>query len=93
MTRHFVVIAPNITVFERLKEDFKPGYGGPDIFNRDPLIPVAWLGDWNLSVVLQDEATGAAMAFAPIWTFQPRPKTIKATFSSMLFVMRLSVRP
>lgn len=59
MARHFVVIAPNLTVFERLKEDFKPEGGGPDIFDRDPLIPVAWRGDWNLSVVLQDEAGGA----------------------------------
>lgn len=56
MTKHFVVIAPNITVFERLKEDFADGV----IFDRDPLIPVAWRGDWNPSVVLQDEATGAA---------------------------------
>ena len=26
MAKHFVVIAPNLTVFERLKEDFKPGW-------------------------------------------------------------------
>ncbi|MEP6880123.1 MAG: DEAD/DEAH box helicase family protein, partial [Nitrosospira sp.] len=60
MTRHFVVIAPNLTVFERLKEDFKPEGGGPDIFDRDPLIPVEWRGDWNLTTVLQDEASGAS---------------------------------
>jgi type III restriction enzyme len=60
MAKHFVVIAPNLTVFERLKMDFKPAQGGRDIFDNDPLIPVAWRGDWNLSVVLQDEATGAA---------------------------------
>ncbi len=48
MARHFVVIAPNLTVFERLKEDFKPARRRPDIFDRDPLIPVAWRGDWNL---------------------------------------------
>jgi type III restriction enzyme len=60
MAKHFVVIAPNLTVFERLKMDFKPAQGGKDIFDNDPLIPVAWRGDWNLSVVLQDEATGAA---------------------------------
>jgi len=60
MARHFVVIAPNLTVFERLKEDFKPEGGGPDIFDRDPLIPIEWRGDWNLSVVLQDEASGAS---------------------------------
>lgn len=57
--KHFVVIAPNLTVFERLKEDFKPEGGGPDIFDTDPLIPTEWRGDWNLSVVLQDEAGGA----------------------------------
>ncbi len=56
MARHFVVIAPNLTVFERLKEDFGNGV----IFDKDPLIPVAWRGDWNLSVVLQGEAAGAA---------------------------------
>ena len=55
MARHFVVIAPNLTVFERLKEDFGNGI----IFDKDPLIPVVWRGDWNLSVVLQGEAAGA----------------------------------
>ncbi len=56
LARHFVLIAPNLTVFERLKEDF----GNGAIFDRDPLIPSHWRGDWNLSVVLQDEASGAA---------------------------------
>ncbi|HZL79818.1 MAG TPA: DEAD/DEAH box helicase family protein, partial [Candidatus Limnocylindrales bacterium] len=60
MAKHFIVVAPNLTVFERLKEDFKPEGGGPDIFDKDPLIPSEWRGDWNLSVVLQDEASGAA---------------------------------
>src|SRR3989304_3655285 len=55
MAKHFVVVAPNLTVFERLKEDFGDG----TIFDRDPLIPVAWRGDWNMSVVLQDNAAGA----------------------------------
>jgi len=60
MAKHFVVTAPNLTVFERLKRDFKPPEGGQDIFDKDPLIPVAWRGDWNVTVVLQDEASGAA---------------------------------
>ncbi|HJW74360.1 MAG TPA: DEAD/DEAH box helicase family protein [Thermoleophilia bacterium] len=55
MARHFVVVAPNLTVYERLKDDFADGR----IFDADPLIPDAWRGDWNLSVVLQDEASGA----------------------------------
>lgn len=55
MARNFVVVAPNLTVFERLKEDFGDGR----IFDRDPLIPPAWRGDFNLSIVLQDAAGGA----------------------------------
>lgn len=60
LARHFVVVAPNLTVFERLRVDFKPAEGGKDIFDRDPLIPTAWRGDWNVTTVLQDEAGGAA---------------------------------
>ncbi len=60
MAKHFVVIAPNLTVYERLREDFKPVDGGADIFDSDPLIPSEWRGDWNLSVVLQDEASGVS---------------------------------
>ncbi len=55
MARNFVVVAPNLTVFERLKEDFADGR----IFDRDPLIPPAWRGDFNLSIVLQGTAGGA----------------------------------
>jgi type III restriction enzyme len=77
MPRHFVVIAPNLTVFERLKEDFRPEGGGPDIFMKDPLIPPEWRGDWNFSVVLQDEASGASTGGALYLTnihrlFEPR---------------------
>ncbi len=56
LARDFLIIAPNITVFERLKEDFGDG----KVFDSDPLIPPAWRGDWNISVSLQDEAGGAA---------------------------------
>ncbi|MGV7976359.1 MAG: DEAD/DEAH box helicase [Anaerolineaceae bacterium] len=56
MAKNFLVIAPNLTVFERLKQDFGDG----NIFDTDPLIPAAWRGDWNLTTVLQDEASGAA---------------------------------
>ncbi len=51
--RNFLVIAPNLTVFERLKQDFADGR----IFDTDPLIPPEWKGDWNLTTVLQDEAS------------------------------------
>lgn len=36
MAKHFVIVAPNLTVFERLKQDFRPEGGGPDIFTTDP---------------------------------------------------------
>ena len=67
MPRHFVVIAPNLTVFERLKEDFRPEGGGQDIFSRDPLIPTEWKGDWNFSVVLQGEQVDAREWWDPHW--------------------------
>jgi type III restriction enzyme len=60
LARDFVLIAPSITVFERLKEDFKPVGGGPDIFDNDPVIPPALRSDWNVSVVLQDEPSAAS---------------------------------
>ena len=56
MTNAFVIIAPNLTVYERLKQDFENG----KIFDRDPLVPPEWRGDWNMSVVLQDQPSGAA---------------------------------
>jgi len=56
MASSFLVIAPGITVFERLKQDFRPE-NGPDVFSSDPVIPPAWKGDWNVSVVLQDEVS------------------------------------
>jgi type III restriction enzyme len=55
LARDFVVIAPGVTVFERLKEDFAPPGGGPNIFDLDPIIPPAWRGEWHMSVVLQGE--------------------------------------
>jgi type III restriction enzyme len=60
MARHFVLIAPGLTVYERLKDDF----AGSKIFDPpprgDPIIPPEWRGDWNISVVEQDAAGGAA---------------------------------
>lgn len=55
LTKNFVLIAPNIIVFERLKEDFADN----KIFNTDPLIPPSWMDDWDIKVLLQDEFTTA----------------------------------
>lgn len=63
MAKHFVVIAPGLTVYERLKDDFSPSREKKQagtIFELDPIIPPEWRGDWNMSVVEQDAAGGAA---------------------------------
>lgn len=52
LARNFVVIAPNLIVFERLRADF----GSGRIFLQDPLVPPEWRADFDLQVVLQDEA-------------------------------------
>ena len=56
LARHFVVIAPNLTVYERLKDDFE----NCAIFYGDPLLPEEWKNDFQMQVVRQDEPGGAA---------------------------------
>jgi type III restriction enzyme len=51
MATSFLVIAPNLIVFERLKTDF----GDAATFRRDPLIPPEWSHDFDLTVILQDD--------------------------------------
>jgi type III restriction enzyme len=51
MASSFLVIAPNVIVFERLKSDFGDGA----TFRRDPLIPPEWAEDFELTVLLQDD--------------------------------------
>ena len=50
LPRTFLVIAPNVIVYERLKVDFADGR----IFVEDPLIPPEWQSHWQMSVVLRD---------------------------------------
>ncbi len=64
MATHFVAIAPNLIVFERLKDDFLAKDGRPSIFHSDPLLPPEWAGDWDVPVVLQDDPGGASGAGA-----------------------------
>lgn len=56
LARHFVIIAPNLTVYERLKDDFE----NCSIFYRDPLLPEEWKSDFQMQVVLQDEPGGTS---------------------------------
>lgn len=46
-----LLVAPNLIVFERLREDFEHGA----IFRRDPLIPPEWSTDFELQVLLRDD--------------------------------------
>ncbi len=51
MASSFLVLAPNLIVFERLKSDF----GDAATFRRDPLVPPEWSHDFDLAVLLQDD--------------------------------------
>lgn len=50
---NFLVVAPNVIVFQRLEKDF----GSGRIFTDYPLIPPEWLADWHLKVIVRGEAT------------------------------------
>jgi len=50
LPKTFLIIAPNVIVFERLKIDFEDG----KIFRKDPLIPPEWANDWQMTVILRD---------------------------------------
>lgn len=54
--RHFVVIAPNLIVFDRLRTDFEGG----KVFYDDPVLPPDFADEFSLETVLQDEAGGAS---------------------------------
>ena len=51
--KNFLVIAPNVAVNERLRDDLEGG----KIFKTDPLIPTELLSYWDVDVVLEDETT------------------------------------
>jgi type III restriction enzyme len=51
LSTNFLVVAPNIIVFQRLEKDF----GNGDIFNKIPLVPPEWR-PFNLKVILRNEA-------------------------------------
>ena len=51
MATAFVVIAPNVIVFERLRTDF----GDATTFRTDPLVPSEWEDNFEMTVLLQDD--------------------------------------
>lgn len=50
---NFLVLAPNVIVFERLEKDF----GSSRIFYQLPLIPPNWLGEWNIKVIVRGDTS------------------------------------
>lgn len=50
MPRAFLLIAPNVIVYERLKSDFEDGR----VFREYPFIPPEFAAHWQMSVVLRD---------------------------------------
>jgi type III restriction enzyme len=49
---NFLVVAPNVIVFDRLESDF----ANNKIFHRLPLIPPEWRGQWAMKVILRGES-------------------------------------
>jgi len=47
----FLLIAPNIIVYERLKRDFEEN----KIFKKFPFIPTEWQDSWDLEVILRED--------------------------------------
>jgi len=52
LSTNFLIVAPNIIVYQRLEKDFKSN----QIFHELPLIPPEWKGSWNQKVILRGES-------------------------------------
>jgi len=53
LSTNFLVVAPNVIVYQRLEKDF----ANNNIFYTLPLIPPEWKGEWDLKVILRGEGT------------------------------------
>ncbi|MBD0306565.1 MAG: DEAD/DEAH box helicase family protein, partial [Nitrospiraceae bacterium] len=53
LSTNFLIVAPNIIVYQRLEKDF----GSNRIFHELPLIPPEWRGGWSQKVILRGEST------------------------------------
>ncbi len=52
LSKSFLIIAPNVIVFERLREDFENG----KIFQQWDLIPLEWKHDWQMTFIMRGES-------------------------------------
>jgi type III restriction enzyme len=53
LSTNFLILAPNVIVYQRLEKDFASNR----IFHELPLIPPEWRGEWSLKVILRGEST------------------------------------
>jgi type III restriction enzyme len=52
LSSNFLIVAPNVIVFQRLEKDF----AGNQIFHQLPLIPPEWRGAWHQKVILRGDS-------------------------------------
>ena len=53
LSTNFLIVAPNVIVYQRLKKDFEAN----KIFHDLPLIPPQWMHKWNMNVILRGNST------------------------------------
>src|SRR5690606_29763801 len=53
LSANFLIVAPNVIVFQRLAKDFASNR----IFHQIPLIPPEWRCSWNVKVILKGESS------------------------------------
>ncbi|MBW1669346.1 MAG: DEAD/DEAH box helicase family protein [Deltaproteobacteria bacterium] len=53
LSTNFLLLAPNIIVYQRLEKDF----ANNQIFYEFPLIPPEWKSQWNMKVILRGQTT------------------------------------
>ena len=53
LSRNFLIVAPNVIVYQRLEKDF----ANARLFRELPLIPPEWAGDFTPRIILRGEAT------------------------------------
>jgi len=58
LSNYFLIIAPNVIVFERLRLDFENGV----IFRKFPLIPPEWKNHWQLTFIMRGESKKAGLS-------------------------------
>jgi len=51
LSQTFLIIAPNVIVYERLRTDFENGV----VFNQFPFIPDEWKYDWKMSFIMRKD--------------------------------------